>query len=39
MEEFNNNLEISESVMKSLEYMIKYQNYLLLKMIKNENGK
>ena len=37
MEKFNNKLEISESVMKSLDYMIKYQNYLLLKMIKNEN--
>ena len=39
MKDFDNKLEISESVIKSLDYMIKYQNYLLLKMIKNETGK
>ena len=39
MENFDNKLEISENIIKSLDYMIKYQNYLLLKMIKNETGK
>ena len=39
MEDFDNKLEISENIIKSLDYMIKYQNYLLLKMIKNETGK
>ena len=39
MEPFNNKLEISENVMKSLDYMIQYQNYLLMRMIKNETGK
>ena len=37
MDKFENTLNIDESVMKSLDYMIRYQNYLLLKMIKNEN--
>ena len=37
MDKFDNTLNINESVMKSLDYMIRYQNYLLLKMIKNEN--
>ena len=39
MEPFNNKLEISDNVIKSLDYMLKYQNYLLMKMIKNETGK
>ena len=37
MDKFDNTLNINESVMKSLDYMIRYQNYLLLKKIKNEN--
>ena len=33
---FDNTLKIDESIIKSLENMIKYQNYQLLEMIQNK---
>ena len=35
MDKFDNTLKIDDSIIKSLDYMIKYQNYQLLAMLKN----
>ena len=38
MDSFDNTLKIDESIIKSIDNVIKYQNYLLLKMIKESSN-
>ena len=38
MKPFNNSLKLDESIIQSFDKVIKYQNYLLLKMIKEKSG-